>query len=95
MDAIKKKMQALKAEKDVAMDKADAMEQTARDANVRADKALEEVENLKKRIVQISGEYELAKATLATITTNLEAKEKALSAVIRRNNNYCIQKLYF
>lgn len=38
MDAIKKKMQAMKLEKDNAMDKADTCEQQARDANTRADK---------------------------------------------------------
>lgn len=38
MDAIKKKMQAMKLEKDNAMDKADTSEQQARDANLRADK---------------------------------------------------------
>lgn len=38
MDAIKKKMQAMKMEKDAAMDKADACEGQAKDANLRADK---------------------------------------------------------
>ena len=38
MDAIKKKMQAMKLEKDNAMDRADTCEQQARDANLRAEK---------------------------------------------------------
>lgn len=38
MDAIKKKMQAMKLEKDTAQDKADTCEQQAREANLRADK---------------------------------------------------------
>lgn len=38
MDAIKKKMQAMKLEKDNAADKADAMEGQAKDANLRAEK---------------------------------------------------------
>ncbi len=38
MDAIKKKMQAMKMEKDAAMDKADTCEGQAKDANLRADK---------------------------------------------------------
>lgn len=38
MDAIKKKMQAMKMEKDSAMDKADTCEGQAKDANLRADK---------------------------------------------------------
>lgn len=40
MDAIKKKMQAMKMEKDSAMDKADTCEGQAKDANMRADKVI-------------------------------------------------------
>lgn len=38
MDAIKKKMQAMKLEKDNAMDRAQMCEQQAKDANLRAEK---------------------------------------------------------
>lgn len=38
MEAIKKKMQALKLEKENAVDRAEAAEQTAREANIRAEK---------------------------------------------------------
>ena len=37
MDAIKKKMQAMKVEKDNAMDRSDVCEQAAKDAKVRSD----------------------------------------------------------
>ena len=40
MDAIKKKMQAMKLEKDNAMDRADACEQQAKDANLRAERVI-------------------------------------------------------
>ena len=40
MDAIKKKMQAMKLEKDNAMDRADTCEQQSRDANLRAEKVM-------------------------------------------------------
>merc|ERR1712032_699394 len=43
MDAIKKKMQAMKVEKDNAMDRSDVCEQAAKDAKVRAAKAKEEL----------------------------------------------------
>ena len=43
MDAIKKKMQAMKAEKDNAMDRADTCEQQSRDANLRAEKVRSEI----------------------------------------------------
>jgi len=38
MEAIKKKMQSMKLEKDLAMDRADTCEQQAKDANLRAEK---------------------------------------------------------
>lgn len=38
MDAIKKKMQAMKLEKDNALDRALLLEQQAKDANLRAEK---------------------------------------------------------
>merc|ERR1712130_729486 len=50
MDAIKKKMQAMKLEKDNAMDRADACEQQAKDANLRAERAEEEVRELQKKM---------------------------------------------
>lgn len=40
MDAIKKKMQAMKLEKDNALDRALYNEQLAKDANLRAEKVL-------------------------------------------------------
>lgn len=47
MDAIKKKMQGMKLEKDNAMDRALLCEQQARDANARAEK----VQILLKKII--------------------------------------------
>ena len=51
MDAIKKKMQAMKLEKDNAMDRADACEQQAKDANLRAEKVIQKCSkpNLNKK----------------------------------------------
>lgn len=40
MDAIKKKMQAMKLEKDNALERAAVCEQQARDANLRAEKVI-------------------------------------------------------
>merc|ERR1711876_99498 len=53
MDANKKKMQAMKVEKDNAMDRSDACEQAAKDAKVRAAKAEEEVADLVKKSQQL------------------------------------------
>ena len=50
MDAIKKKMQAMKLEKDNAMDRADACEQQAKDANLRAERVRTKTGNNEKCI---------------------------------------------
>lgn len=55
MDAIKKKMQAMKLEKDNAMDKADTCEQQARDANLRAEKVrLNQYIKIKKYYISVT-----------------------------------------
>merc|ERR1712001_141580 len=81
MDAIKKKMQAMKLEKDNAMDRADACEQQAKDANLRKKKAKEEVEALEKKMQQLENELSQTQTNLETATKNLEEKEKALQNV--------------
>lgn len=81
MDAIKKKMQAMKLEKDNAMDRADTLEQNARDANARADRLEEEVRNLQKKIQQIENEFDTCQENLMQANTKLEEKEKALQNV--------------
>jgi chromosome segregation ATPase len=86
MEAIKK-MQPMKTEKDNAMDKADAMEQTARDTNARTDCAEEEVQTLTNSIKKIEAEYAIAQEALKQALANLEAKEKNLQAVIRTQSH--------
>ena len=51
MDAIKKKMQAMKLEKDNAMDRADACEQQAKDANLRAERVSQLIESFSVKFV--------------------------------------------
>lgn len=80
MDAIKKKMQAMKLEKDNAMDKADTCENQAKDANLRADKVNEEVNELQKKLVQVEVDMETAKQQLDQANKDLEEKEKQLTA---------------
>merc|ERR1739844_663942 len=78
MDAIKKKMQAMKVEKDNAMDRSDACEQTAKDAKVRAAKAEEEVADLVKKSQQLEVELDKTKEELQLTTEKLKDKENAL-----------------
>uniref|UniRef100_A0A182TNA1 Uncharacterized protein n=1 Tax=Anopheles melas TaxID=34690 RepID=A0A182TNA1_9DIPT len=78
MDAIKKKMQAMKLEKDNALDRALLCEQQARDANLRAEKAEEEARQLQKKIQAIENDLDVTQETLMQVNTKLEEKEKAL-----------------
>merc|ERR1711971_446458 len=72
MDAIKKKMQAMKVEKDNAMDRSDVCEQAAKDAKVRAAKAEEEVADLVKKAQQLEVELDKTKEELSLTTERLE-----------------------
>merc|ERR1711872_725170 len=75
MDAIKKKMQAMKVEKDNAMDRADVCEQAAK---VRATKAEEEVAELVKKSQQLEVELDKTTEELLTTTEKLKEKENSL-----------------
>merc|ERR1712240_664177 len=72
MDAIKKKMQAMKLEKDNAMDRADACEQQAKDANLRAEKAEEEVRDLQKKMQQLESDLDVTQEKLLNANQKLE-----------------------
>ena len=78
MEAIKKKMQAMKVEKDNAMDKANTCELAAKDAKVRACKA--EVADLVKKAQQLEIEVDKTQEELMTVTEKLKEKESTLSA---------------
>merc|ERR1712226_1108812 len=79
MDAIKKKMQAMKVEKDNAMDRSDACEQAAKDAKVRAAKAEEEVADLVKKAQQLEVELDKTKEELMQTTEKLKEKVNSLN----------------
>lgn len=81
MEAIKKKMQAMKLEKDNAVDRAEQAEQQARDANLRAEKSEEEVRGLQKKIQQIENELDQVQEQLSQANVKLEEKEKTLQNV--------------
>merc|ERR1712038_1937477 len=80
IDAIKKKMQAMKVEKDNAMDRSDACEQAAKDAKVRAAKAEEEVADLVKKAQQLEVELDKTKEELSLTTEKLKDKENSLQS---------------
>merc|ERR1711988_1156459 len=80
MDAIKKKMQAMKVEKDNACDRSDQAEEQSKAAKVRAAKAEDEVAELVAKSRQLETELDLCTEKLAIVTLQLEEKEKALMA---------------
>merc|ERR1712138_53260 len=80
MDAIKKKMQAMKVEKDNACDRADVCEEASKVAKVRAEKAEDEVAELVAKSRQLETELDLTTEKLGIVSLQLEEKEKALAA---------------
>merc|ERR1712025_840655 len=80
MDAIKKKMQAMKVEKDNACDRCDVCEEASKVAKVRAAKAEDEVAELAAKARQLETELDLCTEKLGIVTLQLEEKEKSLMA---------------
>merc|ERR1712130_1032596 len=80
MEAIKKKMQAMKVEKDNACDRVDASEEQCKAAKLRASKAEDEVDELITKARQLETELDLTTEKLGIATLQLEEKEKQLSA---------------
>jgi len=78
MDAIKKKMQAMKMEKDAAMDRSDALEAQNKETNGRAEKADDEVHNLQKRLQTLENDLDQVSEALLKANTQLVEKDKAL-----------------
>merc|ERR1711973_634018 len=80
MDAIKKKMQAMKVEKDNACDRCDVCEEASKVAKVRAAKAEDEVAELATKARQLETELDLTTEKLGIVSLQLEEKEKSLLA---------------
>ena len=76
MEAIKKKMQAMKVEKDNAMDRCDVCEEASKAARVRAEKAEEEVMELMNKARQLETELDVTSERFSIISMQLEEKEK-------------------
>ena len=76
MDAIRKKMQALKVETDAMMAKATSLENEAAAANKKADKHDAEIRDLNKKIGNIEGRYDEVSEKLTLATTTEEEKNK-------------------
>merc|ERR1711872_761808 len=80
MEAIKKKMQAMKVEKDNACDRVDVCEEACKAARIRAQKGEDEVEELMNKARQLETELDLTVERFGIVSLQLEEKEKALAA---------------
>merc|ERR1712079_791881 len=78
MEAIKKKMQAMKVEKDNACDQADVSEEKMKAARIRAQKGEDEVAELELKSRQLETELDITAERLSIAT--LQLKEKQLAA---------------
>ncbi|XP_012282109.1 tropomyosin-2 [Orussus abietinus] len=79
MEAIKKKIAALKMEMDAANEKVEVNETKAKQENLRADKLYDEVRDLQKKLAQLERDYSVSKTQLEQSTADLETCEKAYS----------------
>merc|ERR1712080_463747 len=80
MEAIKKKMQAMKVEKDNACDRVDVCEEACKAAKIRASKGEDEVEELMAKARQLETELDLTTEKFGFVSLQLEEKEKSLAA---------------
>merc|ERR1712190_658912 len=84
MEAIKKKMQAMKVEKDNACDRVDVCEEQCKAAKLRASKAEDEVDELMTKARQLETELDLTTEKLGIATLQLAASELEMNALNRR-----------
>merc|ERR1712029_1044133 len=89
MEAIKKKMQAMKVEKDSACDQADVSEEKMKAARIRAQKGEDEVAELELKSRQLETELDITAERLSIATLQLEEKQLAateleMNALTRR-----------
>lgn len=79
MEAIKKKIAALKLEMDVANEKVEVNETKAKQENIRADRLNDDLRDLQKRLIQLERDYTITKTSLEQSTADLEQCEKSWS----------------
>merc|ERR1712083_657238 len=80
MEAIKKKMQSMKVEKDNLMDRCDNCEQAARDAKVRQEKTEEEATGLSNKAKTLEVEVDVFGEKLSQSEMKQKAKEAQVMA---------------
>lgn len=81
MEAIKKKIAALKLEMDAANEKVELNETKAKQEDIRADRLNDDLRDLQKKLTQLERDYGIAKTNLEQSTADLEQCEKSWSKV--------------
>ena len=81
MEAIKKKIAALKMEMDAANEKVETNEVKAKQENFRADMIYDEVRDLEKKLAQMEKDYTTIKNNLEESSAELDRCEKAYTKV--------------
>jgi predicted nucleic acid-binding Zn-ribbon protein len=76
LDSIKKKMVAMRGDKDSALQKAQTLEQKVAEQKSINEKEEEEIQSLQKTISQMEAELDEAQNRLAEATAKLENSEK-------------------
>ncbi|CAL1689051.1 unnamed protein product [Lasius platythorax] len=79
MEAIKKKIAALKLEMDAANEKVELNETKAKQEDIRADRLNDDLRDLQKKLTQLERDYGIAKTNLEQSTADLEQCEKSWS----------------
>lgn len=79
MEAIKKKIAALKLEMDAANEKVEVNETKAKQENIRADRLNDDLRDLQKRLTQLERDYTVTKVNFEQSTADLEQCEKSWS----------------
>merc|ERR1712002_114129 len=77
MEAIKKKMQAMKVEKDNACDRVDKCEEACKAARLRASKGEDEVEELTTKARQLETELDLTTEKLGIVSLQLRRRRRS------------------
>lgn len=94
MNAIKKRLQMLKLEKDLAMDKADLCDQQAKEANRKEEKLRDEVRELAKKLAQMEHDLGVSKAQLIESNKNLVMKERVYIVVSESGKLHCALRFH-
>merc|ERR1712033_14386 len=84
MEAIKKKMQAMKVEKDNACDRVDVCEEACKAARIRAQKGEDEVEELMNKARQLETELDLTVERFGIVSLQLEKTEEKMVAAVAK-----------